>query len=262
MDCNLPGSSVHGILQARILEGIAMPSSRGSALPRDRNQVSCIAGGFFTVWATREALNTVRWAQFSIYSRANDSWLLSHVLWIMRISNLAGGAGDENGQWTGTFHSPRWTPSVIFLGDSFKSQVVSSCTCSLQQLSAYWKETLCRSLDCSVMLTLSLLQYSVLKTLVIQITPSSQLVSSNQRVHQAKPGSSLPLPWPENFLLAVIWGNHRAHSLFFISQRTLSFIVWCLISWKLSSHISFFHFLCHLRQNGKFTPCWMQVEAR
>ena len=180
----------------------------------------------------------------------------------MRISNLAGGAGDENGQWTGTFHSPRWTPSVIFLGDSFKSQVVSSCTCSLQQLSAYWKETLCRSLDCSVMLTLSLLQYSVLKTLVIQITPSSQLVSSNQRVHQAKPGSSLPLPWPENFLLAVIWGNHRAHCLFFISQRTLSFIVWCLISWKLSSHIFFFHFLCHLRQNSKFTPCWMQVEAR
>ena len=95
---------------------------------------------------------------------------LYHVLWIMEISNLAGGAGDENGQWTGTYHSPTWTPSVIFLGDSFKSQVVSFCTCSLQQLSAYRKETLCRSLNCSVMLTLSLLQ----KTLVIQITSSSQ----------------------------------------------------------------------------------------
>ena len=35
MDCSLPGSSVHGILQARILEGVAMPSSRGSSLPRD-----------------------------------------------------------------------------------------------------------------------------------------------------------------------------------------------------------------------------------
>ena len=46
--------SVHGILQARILEWVAMPSSRGSSHPRDQTQVSCIAGGFFTVRATRE----------------------------------------------------------------------------------------------------------------------------------------------------------------------------------------------------------------
>ena len=44
-----------GILQARILEWVAMPSSRGSSQPRDWTQVSCIAGRFFTVWAIREA---------------------------------------------------------------------------------------------------------------------------------------------------------------------------------------------------------------
>ena len=44
-----------GILQARILEWVAMPSSRGSSQARDRTQVSCIAGGFFTVCDTREA---------------------------------------------------------------------------------------------------------------------------------------------------------------------------------------------------------------
>ena len=44
-----------GILQARILEWVAMPSSRGSSQPRDWTQVSCIAGGFFTIWASREA---------------------------------------------------------------------------------------------------------------------------------------------------------------------------------------------------------------
>ena len=44
-----------GILQARILERVAMPSSRGSSQPRDRTQLSHIAGGFFTIWATREA---------------------------------------------------------------------------------------------------------------------------------------------------------------------------------------------------------------
>ena len=56
MDCSLPGSSVHGILQARILEWIAIPLSRGSSQPRDWTCVSYIAGKFFTVWATREAL--------------------------------------------------------------------------------------------------------------------------------------------------------------------------------------------------------------
>ena len=48
MDCSPPGSSVHGILQARILEWVAISFSRGSFWPRDRNCVSCIAGGFFT----------------------------------------------------------------------------------------------------------------------------------------------------------------------------------------------------------------------
>ena len=55
MDCSPPGSSVHGILQARILEWVAIPFSRGSSKPRDRTQVSCIAGRFFTSLATREA---------------------------------------------------------------------------------------------------------------------------------------------------------------------------------------------------------------
>ena len=50
MDC-----TGHGILQARILEWLAFPFSRGSSHPRDQTQVSCIAGGFFTSWVTREA---------------------------------------------------------------------------------------------------------------------------------------------------------------------------------------------------------------
>ena len=53
---SLPGSSLHGILQARILEWIAVPFSRGSFWPRDWTWVSCIAGRFFTIWATRGCL--------------------------------------------------------------------------------------------------------------------------------------------------------------------------------------------------------------
>ena len=45
----------HGVLQARILQWVAFPFSRGSSQPRDRTHVSCIAGRFFTSWATREA---------------------------------------------------------------------------------------------------------------------------------------------------------------------------------------------------------------
>ena len=58
--CSPPGSSVHGILQARILEWVAMASSRGSSQPRDQTHIPCIsctAGGCFTCWATREAQN-------------------------------------------------------------------------------------------------------------------------------------------------------------------------------------------------------------
>ena len=53
MDCIPPGSSVHRIVQARILKWIAIPFSRGSSRPRDQTQVSCTASGFFTIQATK-----------------------------------------------------------------------------------------------------------------------------------------------------------------------------------------------------------------
>ena len=55
VDCSPPGSSVHGILQARVLEWVAISFSRGSSQPRDRTRVSCIAGRRFNLWTTREA---------------------------------------------------------------------------------------------------------------------------------------------------------------------------------------------------------------
>ena len=53
--CNSIDCTVHGILQARVLEWIAFPFSIGSSQPRDQTRVSWLAGGFFTSWATREA---------------------------------------------------------------------------------------------------------------------------------------------------------------------------------------------------------------
>ena len=55
MDCSLPGSSIHGIFQARILEWVAISFSRRSFWPRDWTQVSHLVGRHFTIWATRDS---------------------------------------------------------------------------------------------------------------------------------------------------------------------------------------------------------------
>ena len=59
MDCGRPGSSVHGILWARIPERFAISFSRGSSHPRDQTWASCIVGRFFTVWNTRKPKDQV-----------------------------------------------------------------------------------------------------------------------------------------------------------------------------------------------------------
>ena len=76
MNCNPPGSSVHGILQARIwiLEWVAIPFFTRSSWPRDWVQVFCIAGRFFTIWATREAPCLKEGYKFSLMT-ASSSYL-------------------------------------------------------------------------------------------------------------------------------------------------------------------------------------------
>ena len=75
MDSSLPGFSIHGIFQARVLEWAAISFSRGSSWLRDRTLVSCIADRCFTVWATREAwvLLTKPWCK--LHHLPSFSWL-------------------------------------------------------------------------------------------------------------------------------------------------------------------------------------------
>ena len=75
MDCSLPGSSVHGISQARILEWVAISFSRGSSWPRDWTCISCITGGFLLLshWISYHLRNTV-WESFFHFSY----WYLYH----------------------------------------------------------------------------------------------------------------------------------------------------------------------------------------
>ena len=64
-DCSPPGSSAHGILQARVLEWVAISFSRGSARPRDWTQVSHIAGRRFNLWATRGSHQCHLWGTYN-----------------------------------------------------------------------------------------------------------------------------------------------------------------------------------------------------
>ena len=88
MDCSPPGSSVHGIPQARILERVSISFSRGSSRRRNWTQVSCIAGRSFTNWAMKKAQIKAMWYWANIphpqlcdllYSHNNHNRNSSHM---------------------------------------------------------------------------------------------------------------------------------------------------------------------------------------
>ena len=81
MDYSPQGSSVHGILQTRILEWFAMPLSRGSSWPRDWTHVSCIADWLFALWATKHNVECMQIFQAGVGEG---------VLWFSRETGLKG----------------------------------------------------------------------------------------------------------------------------------------------------------------------------
>ena len=120
MDCSPSGSSVHGILQARILELIAMSSSRGSSWPRDWTQVSYVEGRFFTIWATRE----------DIWERLLNSQPSARTAQVsIQCQKHIGGQGFNNFLWSVSTHT--------YLSYGQFSSVAQSCL------------TLCDPMDCS-----------------------------------------------------------------------------------------------------------------
>ena len=93
MNYSPSGSSVHEILRARILERVAVPSSRGSSPPRDQTQFSCTAGGFFIIWATREA-------QVKSEGLKEPIWAITFI-WISRPCLLKPDLFGTNQPWFG-----------------------------------------------------------------------------------------------------------------------------------------------------------------
>ena len=97
MDCSPPGSSVHGILQARILEWIAIFFSKGSSRPRDRAQVSCIAGRFFTIWATGEA--HIQYVCIYIHTLHNFRTILLQLKKKCNLDDDGDDGNDSDNEW-------------------------------------------------------------------------------------------------------------------------------------------------------------------
>ena len=76
------GSSVHRILQARMLKWVAVPFSRESSQPRDQTHVSCIAGRFFTIWITRKLFLSYKGHNITFIWTPNmvsGTWLVVHI---------------------------------------------------------------------------------------------------------------------------------------------------------------------------------------
>ena len=107
MDCSLPGFSVRGIFQTRVLEWVAISFSRGSSWPRDWIQVSRIARRHFTLWATREAQTALweTWVQSLGWEDPLEEGMETHS------SILAWRIPMDRGAWWATVHgvARSWT---------------------------------------------------------------------------------------------------------------------------------------------------------
>ena len=101
MDYSPPSSSVHEILQTKILKWVSIPFSRGSSPPRDQTWVSCTAGRFFTVWASKEAHEH---AAVLSYSRKDTMGTSLEVQWLWLCAPNEGGTGSIPGRRTKILH--------------------------------------------------------------------------------------------------------------------------------------------------------------
>ena len=98
MDCGLPGSSVHGIFQARKLEWVAISFTRRSYQPRDRTQVSHIVGRHFTIWTIREVSASWNNRLLPNRKRSTSGCILSPCLFNSYVEYITRNTGLEEAQ--------------------------------------------------------------------------------------------------------------------------------------------------------------------
>ena len=127
--CSLPGSPVHGIFQASILEWIAISFSRGSSQPRAQTQVSCIVDRRFNVWATRETqkalIHKAFWKKFKNRNQSSccQGWGSRRVLTQRDMGNFLGWWKFISWLWTWIHYSKHLWNSISHILKRVNSSV-------------------------------------------------------------------------------------------------------------------------------------------
>ena len=138
MACSPSGSSIHGILQARIRKWVAMPSCRRSSQCRDWTQVSFIASGFFNIWATWEDL------QFSSVQSLIPVWLFA-TPWIAACQASLSITNSQSSLRVHSRPSSQWChPAISSSGVPFSScpqSLPASVSCPMSQLFAWGSQS-------------------------------------------------------------------------------------------------------------------------
>ena len=144
-DCIWPVSSVYGILQERILEWVDIPFSRRYSRPRDQTQVSCTAGRFFTIWATREALCLLS-SKFSLRLCLIDS-LLEFVPFSNPLITLGcqkTGMPSEKETTTFFFPPTKWKGKIVKTSKQKRKRKLIKQH-QPKFLKVYWELTVCKN---------------------------------------------------------------------------------------------------------------------
>ena len=135
-DYSLPGSSIHGILQARILEWVVILFSRRSSWPRERSQIFCSAGRFFTAWDTKEALfeKVAYWSEKAMAPHSSTlAWKIPWTeepggLQSMRSLGVDHDWASSLSLFTFMHWRRKWQPTPVFLpGESQGQRSLGGC---------------------------------------------------------------------------------------------------------------------------------------
>ena len=141
MDCSLPGSSFHGIFQARILEWVAMSFARRSSQLRNWTRGSCIVGRRFTIWATSEVLKKLR-PKTGRRRLAPPPWRANQPR--VREGHTAAGRANRWGR------APGRTPAEVLGGlrGGWPSSLAAKAGVCLPGEAGGWPETWVREVGC------------------------------------------------------------------------------------------------------------------
>ena len=235
MDCSLPGSSVYGICQARLLEWVAISFSRGSSWPRDKTYASCIGRGILYHSATREALMYLYISYIfmlergkSFYSRMRH-WCL---VWYLGQSSYLGNCSWET--LSVRFYASGRQISRLISSLKFLSYCVRGAVWCLLLLCVRHQYFFMFSKTLSASPSVRFIKF------LVTVGTLGNTVSSHVNLQPLKGvrGSQMGQSFPETYIMHILKVHKQRRIVFFVStreiQNSLEFF-WLSSCWPLLS---------------------------